>query len=330
MSDWDSDEPVGYRKPPKWARYPKGKSGNPNGRPKKKKKKELKQSTALVPLNESDAILDQEINRTVTLTEGGKVIQTTMHQAIRRSQAVRAAKGHAAAMRDILGDAARLEETKRELAEQTVLAAEEAEREDNARNEHLFAYFDNLKQGQEQAWAEALAAGRKEPDFPWPHPDDVMLDHVRRRWRLRGPFETEDEPFYRLIQTQRDFFFVQIALAYRCGGRARRKKARLWEILCAQQDVMLPKRWQVCHDPVPVLGLLLLIPIRLLRDMAQAHHDRGEHLQALVPMERHSKAAYQFANNVMKPVLDPMGYRSLAQFEMAYDETGGDPPWPLV
>jgi hypothetical protein len=328
MSDWDSDEPVGYRKPPKWTRYPKGKSGNPKGRP--KKQQELKQSTALIQLKESDAILDQEINRTVSLTEGGKVIQTTMHQAIRRSQAVKAAKGHVVAMRDILGDAARLEERKKELAQHTALADEEREQQGIARNEQVFAYFDDLKQGQEQAWAEALAAGRKEPDFPWPHPEDVMLDHVRTRWHVRGPWESDDVPLYYFMQAQRDFCFVQIALAYRCGGRTRREKAKFWACLCALNDAMLPKRWQVCHDPVPVLGLLLVMPIKQLRDMTRAYHDKSERVQALVPMQRHSKAAYQVANDVMKPVLDPMGYRSLAQFKKAYEETGGDPPWPLV
>jgi hypothetical protein len=32
----------------------------------------------------------------------------------------------------------------------------------------------------------------------------------------------------------------------------------------------------------------------------------------------------------MKPLLKRVGYRSLAEFERAYEETGGDPPWPKI
>ena len=40
------------------------------------------------------------------------------------------------------------------------------------------------------------------------------------------------------------------------------------------------------------------------------------------------KDVYRVVNTVMQPILVPHGYSSFAQFERAYEECGGDPPWP--
>lgn len=54
MNDDDEDGPVGYGHPPRKNRWPKGKSGNPNGRPKKAKKPEPDNAVATL-LREIDA-----------------------------------------------------------------------------------------------------------------------------------------------------------------------------------------------------------------------------------------------------------------------------------
>ena len=42
------------------------------------------------------------------------------------------------------------------------------------------------------------------------------------------------------------------------------------------------------------------------------------------------KDSYKFANSVMKPLLKPQGYRSLAEFEHAFGKDGDNLPWPKV
>jgi len=54
----NDDDEIGYRKPPRAGRFPKGKSGNPNGRPKGAKN--------------LDTLVGQTVNDTVQVTVNGK------------------------------------------------------------------------------------------------------------------------------------------------------------------------------------------------------------------------------------------------------------------
>lgn len=60
MSD---DEIVGYKRPPKHTRFKKGRSGNPNGRPKGARSVE--------------SVLAEELRRRVAVREGGRTRQVT-------------------------------------------------------------------------------------------------------------------------------------------------------------------------------------------------------------------------------------------------------------
>ncbi len=71
MSDQDDeDAEVGYGHPPKKTRFKKGESGNPKGRP--------KGSISLI------AALMQELERTLTVKEGGRETRITKARALVR------------------------------------------------------------------------------------------------------------------------------------------------------------------------------------------------------------------------------------------------------
>jgi len=73
------DYEVGYGRPPKKHQFQKGKSGNPRGKPKGSR------STA--------ALVEEELNRLVEVTEDGRTRKISLRQVIVRAQIAKAAKG---------------------------------------------------------------------------------------------------------------------------------------------------------------------------------------------------------------------------------------------
>lgn len=64
----DADYEVGYGRPPKATRFKKGQSGNPKGRPQKSKN--------------MNTLLDEELDRPITLRDGNGVRQISTREAI--------------------------------------------------------------------------------------------------------------------------------------------------------------------------------------------------------------------------------------------------------
>lgn len=317
MSDWEDDEPIGYGKPPKWTRFTKGQSGNPNGRPKKKR------DPVPPPQTPNDQVLKTILEEKIGIKEGGKVREVTKREAVRRSQFAEAVKGSPLAQREIIRDARELDklEAARALAEAE--AAVERESEERDRQERLFAHYVALKEARTEEWVEAVRAGKKEPDFPWPHPDDILIDKSQRKYRLRGPFDAESVPLYQWIRAQRDLYHAKWIEAVRL------KKNEAWIVLWAffteQCNSELPKRWQIDTVKGPeATRLMAMTKAKLQRGLEQC-----ERREAILKTAKPCRETYRLTNKVMRPMLKRTGYRSLAQFERAYEDTSGNPPWPM-
>ena len=88
MSQSDDDDQVGYRRPPKKHQFKPGQSGNPKGRPKKSKN-----MTTLV---------DEELDKTVSVIDGGRRRRESKRVLAARQLADRAAKGDHKAIETIM------------------------------------------------------------------------------------------------------------------------------------------------------------------------------------------------------------------------------------
>jgi hypothetical protein len=305
----DNDAPLGYKRPPRWTQFTKGKSGNPGGRPPKPRpSKEEAPGPSKV-----DDILRAQFKRVLKLADG-RELETL--EAVTLALNKSALKGNSHAQANVLRLAFALEERDAQRAQE-----EERRRQDD------FEMFKGWKAARQREWDQALARG-EEPENPWPHPDDILLDYVNSNWSLRGPANDRDAPFFRYVQAQRDLMFMRSVI-----DRAKRPQER-WSNpsfydLWVRYDVMLPQRWQLGADGAEmVMGFFLLLPLAELHAWEKLYEERCQHHPEPHVSREDQKEIYKVVNKLMKPLLKPHGYRTLKEFEHAIEQHGDDMPWP--
>lgn len=84
----ESDYDVGYRKPPKHTQFKPGKSGNPKGRPKRRKN--------------YTTIVREALSKKVAVSEGGRVREVSYAEAVVMALTAKALKGDVRAAESLL------------------------------------------------------------------------------------------------------------------------------------------------------------------------------------------------------------------------------------
>jgi hypothetical protein len=273
MAEGSNRDKVGYKQPPRSRQFRKGQSGNPNGRPRKLQ-------TATVACDSAfDDVLRSELQREVIVTESGKPRKCPIFQVAIRAQTTSAAKGNPIAQREVIEHARSLELRD---AERTRIEAERKSEE----YQKMLEWRDYRR----RLWDAAEANG-DEPDNPWPHPDDILFDHAKRTWRIRGPSSEAGVGFYDYIAVRRDYSCLFAEMALRSGAPKKQREA--WcEIHIIEQafyDAFLPLRWQLGEQSGSMSFALACLPMRKLRALIRECEDdiaRWEALNPPSPAER--------------------------------------------
>jgi hypothetical protein len=206
-----------YRKPPVEYQFKKGKSGNPEGRPRKK-------SGGIGIADRFSTMALEEATRSITVREGDKVSEIPALQALFRTMFRAAAQGDSKAARQLLEVIARAERGRVAVATGLLKHAFEY------KEKHLPLFEKNEREGLEP------------PDI-YPHPDDILIDEAGKV-TINGPKTREEAGKHKemrdgAIELMPRFLEVEAALQKDPSNRALLQEFRDLKELLKELDEFL-------------------------------------------------------------------------------------------
>jgi hypothetical protein len=203
-----------YRKPPVEHQFQKGQSGNPKGRPKKKKFDPVPSTIGGGIQDRLDVIALDEATRKIAVREGDKVTEMPAMQALIRSMFRAAAQGDSKTGRQLLEMIARAESARATVAKEFL--------------ENVFRYKEEFGPKFDQRERDGL-----EPLEIYPHPDDIVIDRQTGEVTIDGPMSKEEAGAHKVVRGQalnslRRLFEVEAALAQH--PKDRKLRAELKEL----------------------------------------------------------------------------------------------------
>lgn len=256
-----TDEVLGSSGAPHPTRYPKGVSGNPDGRPHgTKKPKAPKHGSAIA------AKAAEVARRPVKVRDGDGEREITIMDAAMMQLGKQAASGNVPAIRLLAEKVSEFEAIEHELR-----AAEQADWA--RRRTHWEAYVDRNRPLFDAAKANGLA-----PPEIYPHPDDLVFEEDGTL-RIIGPVCAETAIDYAKIVSETDYWLAMIAYDWWRGSRggpfsSRAEYTYVAEILFWQHQDWLPPRMRMTETAIvsTVMWLRRLSGRKLHRRLSELGH----------------------------------------------------------
>ena len=170
---------VGFGKPPREHQFKKGQSGNPKGRPPRKK------ATPITHYNEpfKDIVL-AEAYRKVSIQEGGKTVKLSLAEAGVRSIMLNAGNGNVQCQKMLTQMLTNIE------------------KQDRIDKEAIFKEALEYKEKYSILVEELKRAGHPDPEII-PHPDHIHLDFALAEVKVKGPVTAQQKEKWDAMKERR-------------------------------------------------------------------------------------------------------------------------------
>lgn len=313
--DYWANHKGGFKRPPPWGQFQKGQSGNPNGRPRKKDKQEAAKRAP--KLTEFEEQVRDLLGEEALITLNGKKVPVTKKRAILLNLFKQAMGGQPLAMREMNRIIDKVEAKEEEQARADAEAAEQTAKEKAKQDEAWYRRLVDLKEKQAGAWTRAAAEGREEPKEPWPHSDDILINHAARTARVRGPLDLDGLADWEFLRRSRDHHLARVVYHTFLEERVHRLKSKMWLVALVECDLVLPKRWQISHDITHASDQLIAMGFPKLEALIEVG---ATVFEAGSSNKRLSREAYSTANRKWGPLIKMLGFKSLRHLERAGEE----------